>query len=344
AIMRSRKDSPAWAVMRTTMRSERTMVPPVTPDLSPPASRITGADSPVIADSSTDAIPSMTSPSPGITWFASTTTRSPARSSVDVVGSTKPFFLRRYAGVSRRVRRSDSACAWPRASASAVAKLANRTVAQSHRSRAIRYVTGAWPPCPSSAATAKIAVRTAPISTQNMTGFDHCTSGRSIANERTSAARTSSGASRSARRILRGGRGIPGGTGGSSSRGTATLDWLIVVVLSAAERDRAEVLGERAERRDRQEQESADDHDRPDEEPRERAGVVTQRAETEGRGLLRAEARGHRDGRDDGNESADDDHEPGGDVEGDGGRRRRRIGGEPEGYAEPVEGRAVVRR
>src|SRR5262249_11384216 len=120
--------------------------------------------------------------------------------------------------------------------------------------------------------------------------------------------------------------------------------WLIVVLLSAAERDRAEVLGERAERRDRQEQEGADDHDRPDEETRERAGVVAQGAEAEWRGLLRAEARRHRDGRDDGNESGYGDEEPGGDVEGDGGRRGRRIGGEPEGYAEPVEGRAVVRR
>ena len=34
---------------------------------SPPVSRITGADSPVIGDSSIDATPSMISPSPGIT-------------------------------------------------------------------------------------------------------------------------------------------------------------------------------------------------------------------------------------------------------------------------------------
>ena len=54
AIMRSRKDSPGPAVMRTTMRSDSTRVPPVTPERSPPASRMTGADSPVIADSSTE--------------------------------------------------------------------------------------------------------------------------------------------------------------------------------------------------------------------------------------------------------------------------------------------------
>jgi hypothetical protein len=49
-------------------------VPPVTAERSPPDSRMTGADSPVIADSSTEAMPSMTSPSPGMISPASTTT------------------------------------------------------------------------------------------------------------------------------------------------------------------------------------------------------------------------------------------------------------------------------
>ena len=52
-------------------------MPPVTALRSPPASRITGADSPVIADSSTEAMPSITVPSPGISSPASTTTTSP---------------------------------------------------------------------------------------------------------------------------------------------------------------------------------------------------------------------------------------------------------------------------
>ena len=52
--MRSRNVSPGFAVMRTTIVSESTRVPPVTALRSPPASRMTGADSPVIADSSTD--------------------------------------------------------------------------------------------------------------------------------------------------------------------------------------------------------------------------------------------------------------------------------------------------
>ena len=77
AIMRSTKDSPGAAVICTTIRSDSTVVPPVTELRSPPDSRITGADSPVMADSSTVAMPSTMSPSPGITCPASTTTRSP---------------------------------------------------------------------------------------------------------------------------------------------------------------------------------------------------------------------------------------------------------------------------
>ena len=51
----------------TRVLSDSTRVPPVTALRSPPASRITGADSPVMADSSTVATPSTTSPSPGMT-------------------------------------------------------------------------------------------------------------------------------------------------------------------------------------------------------------------------------------------------------------------------------------
>ena len=75
--MRSRNEEPGSCVICTTMRSESTRVPPVTALRSPPDSRMTGADSPVIADSSTDAIPSMTVPSPGIVSPAMTTTTSP---------------------------------------------------------------------------------------------------------------------------------------------------------------------------------------------------------------------------------------------------------------------------
>ncbi|MCY1184264.1 hypothetical protein D9M73_249430 [compost metagenome] len=88
AIMRSTKVSPGSVVTRMTIQSDRTRVPPVTDEKSPPHSRITGADSPVMADSSTEAAPSMTSPSAGITEFArspaSTTTTSPLHRSFDL--------------------------------------------------------------------------------------------------------------------------------------------------------------------------------------------------------------------------------------------------------------------
>src|SRR5262249_16829163 len=65
--MRGEKKHPAaGAVTRTTSGGETTGAPPVPRGRPPPASRITGADSPVIADSSTDATPSMISPSPGM--------------------------------------------------------------------------------------------------------------------------------------------------------------------------------------------------------------------------------------------------------------------------------------
>ena len=50
AIIRSRKVLPGSDVMRMTIRSLSTRVPPVTALRSPPLSRITGADSPVMAD------------------------------------------------------------------------------------------------------------------------------------------------------------------------------------------------------------------------------------------------------------------------------------------------------
>ena len=124
AIIRSRKLSPGRCVTRTTISSESTRVPPVTAERSPPDSRITGADSPVIADSSTLAIPSITSPSAGITSPAETTTTSPSASGARRDLLERPSGRRRWAVVSARVLRSASACALPRPSAIASAKLA----------------------------------------------------------------------------------------------------------------------------------------------------------------------------------------------------------------------------
>ena len=77
AIILSRKLSPGSLVTATTIQSDRTVVPPVTALRSPPLSRMTGADSPVMALSSTEAAPSMTSPSAGICSPALTRTISP---------------------------------------------------------------------------------------------------------------------------------------------------------------------------------------------------------------------------------------------------------------------------
>ena len=82
AIIRSTKVEPGSEVTRMTIQSDSSLVPPVTAERSPPASRMTGADSPVIADSSTEATPSTTSPSAGISSPAVTRTYWPLLSSV----------------------------------------------------------------------------------------------------------------------------------------------------------------------------------------------------------------------------------------------------------------------
>ena len=132
-IMWSRKPSPGLAVMRISRVSDSTAVPPVTALRSPPASRMTGADSPVMADSSTDAAPSMTSPSPGMRSPAWTNTTSPLASRVASMDSREPSRrLRRAMSCLREARRA-RACALPRPSATASAKLAKTTVKSSQR-------------------------------------------------------------------------------------------------------------------------------------------------------------------------------------------------------------------
>ena len=138
-IMRSMKVLPAAAVIFTTSQSDTTVVPPVTALRSPPDSRITGADSPVIALSLTLATPSTTSPSDGTRSPASTMTRSPTRSSGAGTGLKRLRSSGRsnsLAIVSVRARRSDSARARPRPSATASAKVANSTVSHSQKAMA----------------------------------------------------------------------------------------------------------------------------------------------------------------------------------------------------------------
>jgi hypothetical protein len=149
--------------MRTTIRSERTFVPPVTAERSPPDSLMTGADSPVIADSSIEAIPSTISPSEGIRSLASQTTRSSFSNDAAATRSSLPFGRRRRASVSARIRLRVSAWALPRPSAIASAKLANATVRKSQMVMLQVKVLGC--------AIASKSTTTAPISTTNITGF-----------------------------------------------------------------------------------------------------------------------------------------------------------------------------
>ena len=193
AIMRSRKDLPGSWVISTTIRSESTLVPPVTALRSPPASRITGADSPVIADSSTEAIPSITVPSPGIASPASTTTTSPRTSSAADFSPPSRIF----AVASVRIARRLAAWARPRPSASASARLAKTTVSQSQTVTLKVNQEGSWPPPsglpPKSWISQATVVIRAPISTTNMTGLRTWTRGSSLRTDSTSAGRRISG-------------------------------------------------------------------------------------------------------------------------------------------------------
>ena len=170
---------------RTTIQSDNTVVPPVTALLSPPASRITGADSPVIALSSTDAAPSMTSPSAGICSPALTITSSPFLRNADFTSSTFSFFVMEgilWAVTSFLDALKASAWAFPLPSAIASAKLAKRTV--NHRMIATPKMNPAgasW--IPTSDNTNSPVVRIAETYTRNMTGFFASVIGDSFMNE-----------------------------------------------------------------------------------------------------------------------------------------------------------------
>ena len=195
-IIRSRNVSPGLAVISTTIRSDRTRVPPVTLERSPPDSRMTGADSPVIADSSTEAMPSTTVPSPGITSPAWTITVSP-RCNCEAA-TARPSTSR--AVVSARMARSEAACARPRPSASASARLANTTVSHSQTVTVNVNHEGSFPPPsgwpPNSWISHAIVVISAPTSTTNMTGLRTCTRGSSFLKEAAIAGHRISGVNR----------------------------------------------------------------------------------------------------------------------------------------------------
>ena len=138
-----------------------------------------------MALSSTEAAPSMTSPSAGICSPAFTMTSSPFFSIAEgttVIFSFCPAEGILCASTSFREARSESACAFPLPSAIASAKLANRTVNQ--RMTAIAKVK---PPgasfMPISDTPHRTLVRIAETNTRNMTGFLACVFGFNLIKE-----------------------------------------------------------------------------------------------------------------------------------------------------------------
>ena len=188
AIMRSRNDWPGSWVTSTTSLSERSFVPPVTAERSPPASRMTGADSPVIADSSTEPTPSMTSPSAGMIWPASTTTTSPRRSSA--AGTSRAVAQARDASSGgSRAARSPAPCRALRRSPRRSSRTAPSATARSRSTP----TNQSSPVCPRTRSATKITVvMTLPSSTMNITGLWNWWRGSSFGNESRIAASTSS--------------------------------------------------------------------------------------------------------------------------------------------------------
>ncbi len=164
-IMRSRNASPGLAVTSTTSQSDSTWVPPVTELRSPPLSRMTGALSPVIALSFTEATPS-TTVAVGRDEVAGLDQHDVAlaergRGHALVVLAPRSGRRSRLAWSSRRALRSDAAWALPRPSAIASAKLAKSTVNQSHTETQKMNQAGASP-WPTSAWTHSSVVRMEP--------------------------------------------------------------------------------------------------------------------------------------------------------------------------------------
>ena len=126
----------------------------------------------MIADSSTLAMPSITSPSLGIRSPASQTTRSSTLRSAEGTSRSPPSAISR-ALVSWRLRRSAAAWALPRPSATASARLAKTTVAHSQTTISQAKAEGC--------AIARPVDSAAPTSTTNITGLRIIVRGSSLA-------------------------------------------------------------------------------------------------------------------------------------------------------------------
>src|SRR5882724_4999472 len=294
-IMRSMKVDPCAAVMRTRIQSDSTCVPPVTAERSPPDSRITGADSPVIAASLTEATPSITSPSDGMLSPASTRTISPTLRLVpDTSRKVEP--VNSLAWLSVRVFLSDSACALPRPSATASAKLANSTVNHSHRM--IWKVKPRLAP-PVTRSRRKITVvSAATTSTTNITGFLIISRGSSLTKAEPIAGITIFGSSIAE-------------TGMRLFNLTTSMEVTPKSVRSEQSVGvHREVLGDRAKRERREEGETTDDQDDADDQADEQATRRRQRAGRRRNRLLAGERTRKRQRRHD-HEEAPDEHRTG---------------------------------
>src|SRR6185437_2950697 len=296
-IMRSMKVEPWAAVIRTLIQSDSTCVPPVTAERSPPDSRITGADSPVMAASLTEATPSITSPSEGMLSPASTSTTSPTFRLVP--GTMRKVLsdpVSSLAWLSVRVFFSDSACALPRPSATASAKLANSTVNHSHRM--IWNVNPRLAPPVTRSRRKMTVVSAATTSTTNITGFLTISRGSSLTKAD----------------LIAGTRIF-----GSSIVEAVTFFCSFMASMEVTpKRDRSEqgigvvseVLDDRPERQRREEGETADDQDHADDEAHEQAAGGRERAgRWRDRLLLRERARDRHRRHD--HEEAADEHRAG---------------------------------
>src|SRR6516164_5365375 len=292
-IMRSMKVDPCAAVMRTRIQSDNTCVPPVTAERSPPDSRITGADSPVIAASLTEAMPSITSPSEGILSPASTSTTSPT---FRLVPGTSRYVrsepVNSLAWLSVRVFRKDSACALPRPSAIASAKLAKSTVNHSHR---MIWKVKARFSSPVTRSRMKMTlVSAATTSTTNITGLFIMTRGSSLRKDEPIAGIT----------IF-----------GSSIVGTGVRLFIFCTTsMEATPNDRSkqgagihrQVLDDRPKRERWEKGETADDQDHADHEPDEQATSGRESAGRWRNRFLGDERARDRHRRDDHEEAADE--------------------------------------
>src|SRR3954451_1326723 len=318
AIMRSRKVEPGDAVMRTLIQSEITCVPPVTAERSPPASRMTGADSPVIAASLTEATPSITSPSDGMMAPASTKTTSPGLNRVaGTVRCASPSFASSLALVSVLLLRNVAACALPRPSATASAKLANSRV--NHSQTMICNANPTWPvgePVTRSRRNSSV-VSVATTSTQNITGLRDISRGSSLRNDWPTAGSRMAGSSRVA-------------------AGDRLCSWARACMgLFQSEQDAGihrQVFDDGAEGEGREEGQAANDQDHAGQQADEQGVMGREGPGRDGRALLGRQRSGDRQHRHDDEEAAN--------QHGDGDRQvvPERVAGEAS------EGAAIVRR